>query len=259
MSTGIGAGIAGQVFNSKPGAGITLFSNLFSIYFNGVDESLRSSTLKGPDFGDTDFSFSFWLKPDTDTSGNERLMHKVGGTHSWQIYIDNSQKVLWYGGGSSDSWNDQCSIALTLDVWQHITYAVDRSGLASYYFNGVFADSKDVSAATASFDAGTNFFVGRNGGGQYKYNGFMDELCFFDKCLSASEAAEVYNATGNKSLNSISCASNLTHWFRMGDPIGPAIAPVIPNSSGSSNSNTFDLDFFENMDGTNVRTDAPTV
>ena len=253
MPTGIGVGIAGQVFQSKAGSGVAPepYDNRFSVDFNGVDESMRSSTLSGPDFGTADFSISFWLKPDEDRSGNERIMHKVGGV-SWQIFITGSDTMQWVGG-----WNDGALFSLDIDSWQHIVYSVDRSGNASWYKNATFSDSKDISSETSNYDAGNNFFVGRNGGGAYNYHGQMDEIAFYKKALSSSEITAIYNSGNSADLNALSSASDLSHWFRMGDPNGDSLFPQIPNSSDNSGSDTFALDFFENMQRSNIVQDAP--
>ena len=46
------------------------------------------------------------------------------------------------------------------------------------------------------------------------WNGLIDEVAFWDKALSASEAGDVYNGGTPGDLSSM---SNLTNWWRMGD------------------------------------------
>jgi hypothetical protein len=68
MPTGIGAGIAGLVFeNSKGERTPPVYDNLYSVHFNGTDQSLQNLTT-APLLGNSgtgDWSVSFWVKADT--------------------------------------------------------------------------------------------------------------------------------------------------------------------------------------------------
>ena len=63
------------------------------------------------------------------------------------------------------------------------------------------------------------------------WNGLIDEVAFWDKALSASEAAEVYNGGVPGDLSSM---SNLTNWWRMGDINGQSGVTVTDQGSEGS-------------------------
>ena len=60
------------------------------------------------------------------------------------------------------------------------------------------------------------------------WNGLIDEVAFWDKALSASEAADVYNGGVPGDLSSM---SNLTNWWRMGDINGQSGVTVADQGS----------------------------
>ena len=96
MPTGIGAGIAGLVFKNKVGSSTPppSFENLYSVMFNGVDQSLKllnTAPLLGTG-GTGDWSVSFWIKPASITSGNQRLWFLWCGRNSTNT---NVYTIFW--------------------------------------------------------------------------------------------------------------------------------------------------------------------
>ena len=253
MSTGIGVGIAGQVFQTKAGAGIApdpSYSNLYSVLFDGVDESLDATV--SPNIGTGDFTINVWLyKTDASGSGSQRIFSKQGGTGSdWQVFINNPGQMQW----SSSLWNDASGVGLvpSLNTWEMWSYSVNQSGnTASWYLNGANPNTKDISGSTGDLGVGNNFTIGRHNS-IYEFAGNMDEISFWNAALTEAELLDLYNSGAPTDLSKSTKSVNLINWFRMGDPSGPSSYPTIADAKGSISMT------MTNMSSANITTNVPT-
>jgi len=249
MSTGIGVGIAGQVFQTKAGAGIAPegFSNLYSVLFDGVDESLDATV--SPNFGTGNFTINFWIYR-TSTSGSQNIFYKSGGTGSiWQIFVTNGNAMQW----SSTLWPDGAGVGLVPgnDVWEMWTYSVSQTGnTATWYKNAANPNVKPITGLTGDFGVGDTFAIGKNATtSAYNFAGNIDEVSFWNKALSSSEIAAIYNSGVPTDL---AAEPGLINWFRMGDPSGPSSYPTISDVKGSISMT------MTNMSSANITTNVPT-
>lgn len=249
MSTGIGVGIAGQVFQTKAGAGIAPdpFLDMYSVLFDGVDESLDATV--SPNFGTGNFTINFWIYR-TSTSGSQNIFYKSGGTGSiWQIFVTNGNAMQW----SSTLWPDGAGVGLVPgnDVWEMWTYSVSQTGnTATWYKNAANPNVKPISGLTGDFGVGDTFAIGKNATtSAYNFAGNIDEVSFWNKALSSSEITAIYNSGVPTDL---SAEPGLINWFRMGDPQGPSIYPNIVDSVGGINMT------MTNMSSANITTNVPT-
>ena len=259
MSTGIGVGIAGKVFQTKAGLGGSAPSpavcpTTYSCSYDGATEFQQGSAVPG--FGTSDFSISFWIKiPDPSGGGvNQRVIGKFSGTTQWSIYLNQAtSKFQWVSSGTGVTWNDGYPYAPTANQWDHIVYSVDRSGDAVWYANGGTPNSFNVSSTTVDFGTDGLLYVGRNASGQY-FEGNITEISIWNKALSAAEVLELYNnMSGNEyCLGDLSMGANLTNWWRMFNPSGTYVDPIPNAASGGTITLTN-----TNMDATNVSTDVP--
>jgi hypothetical protein len=255
MPTGIGVGIAGQVFENKVGSSTPppSFENLYSVKFNGIDQSLRllnTAPLLGTG-GTGDFSISFWIKPVSLTSGNQRLWaFGAGGTLQTQMFITTTGNIQ-FGGPWSDGFSSPDN-GLVAGQWAHIVYRVNRASSTlnvGYVTNGVNINNKNQSISTTFDDTGHTYF-GRNVG-SFGFRGHIDEFSIYNKYLSNAEVTEIYNSGTPNDLSALSTSANLQHWWRMGDPLGQPSYPTIADTVGSLDVNMV------NQSDTDITTDVP--
>ena len=119
---------------------------------------------------------------------------------------------------------------LTDSTWHHLVVTYDgstnQSGLNFY------VDGDLITAVTRSKSAGAVEYVrlrntttplviaGQTGGTQAAAHAFeqrMADVCIFNKELTASEVAEIYNGGAVKNMAKASTYSNLISWWKMGD------------------------------------------
>tara|TARA_R110000744_G_scaffold76677_1_gene151837 strand:+ start:886 stop:1647 length:762 start_codon:yes stop_codon:yes gene_type:complete len=253
MATGIGVGIAGDVFQTKAGlgSGPAAFSNLYSMYFDGVSEYLEGSSVPLLGAGGTgDFSISFWIYVDTVISGsNQRVFaFGAGGTVQTQLYINSANGNLQF----NSSFNDNFAWGASDDTWYHLVYRVNRASVTDnvgFVQDGTIINNKSQAIATI-FDITGDFFMGRNAG-SYAFDGNLDEFAVWDKYLTDADCIEIYNGGTPNDLSTLSMAANLQHWWRMGDPTGTASYPTIVDQTGGITMT------MTNMDSSNITTNVP--
>lgn len=251
MSTGIGAGIAGKVFDQNPGVGTPpVFSNLYSMYFDGISQYLEGSSvpLLG-NAGTGNWSVSFWIKVVTVSgAGNQRIFSfGAGGSLQTQIYLSNTGSLQFAG-----PWSDGFNWGPSAATWYHVIYRVDTSITTlnvGYVVDGsTFNDTSRT--ITDTFDTSGNFYIGRNLG-SYNFNGYIDDFAVWNKYLTDADCLEVYGGGSGVDLNNITPSGNLQNWWRMGDPIGTSTYPNIWDNAGSINMS------MNNMIASNIVSDVP--
>ena len=162
--------------------------------------------------------------------------------------MTNGNNLQW----QSAEWNDASGVGLvsTTDVWAMWSYTADRSiTTGTWYKNGANPNAKP-SITTGDFGVG-NFQVGRNGS-DYNFAGNLDEISIWDVALTEAQLLGLYNSGAPTDLSKEAFESNLTTWWRMGDPSGQASYPTIADSKGS-----LDLTM-TNMVAANITTNVPT-
>ena len=257
MPTGIGAGIAGQVFTEPRGVAAAICPTTYSCSYDGVTESqLASGDIN---FGTSSWSLSFWFKtPDTTGGGvNQRIIGSYTGPTSWAIYFQGSGvavgRLQWVSTGTGNWFDNFQTFTPANNTWYHVVYSVDRSGNATWYYNGANPNAFDISSNTISFDGLGDLWIARNPTGQY-FEGNLTEVSIWNKALTAGEVLELYNnmAGDEKCLGDLSMGANLTNWWRMFNPSGTYVDPMPNSASGGTITLTNN-----NMDATNVSTDVP--
>ena len=240
-----------KVLGRKAAKGILQgFRSSHSIQFDGTDESLDASV--SPNIGTGDFTINFWIyKTDASGGGGQRIFSKQGGTGSdWQIFINNPGQMQW----TSSLWNDASGAGLvpSLDTWEMWSYSVSQSGnTAIWYKNGANPNVKDISGVTGDLGVGNSFTIGRHNT-SYEFAGNMDEISFWNIALTEAELLNLYNSGVPTILNKSARSTNLTHWFRMGDPGGTSEYPTIIDAKGNITMT------MTNMAASNITTNVPS-
>lgn len=253
MSTGIGVGIAGQVYDLTPGAATAAYSNLYSMRFASASSSYlepANTPLLGT-AGTGAWTLSLWLKLDAvGLTANQRVFDLgYGGTTRIQMYINSSDAVA-ISGGWTDNYNTQ---PLSAATWYNIIYRFDGNasgtGNVGFAINGTHIQNR--TRVVPAFAADGDTWFGRNTGGNY-INGYMDEISIWNVYFSDAQCGELYNGGTPMDLSKHTASANLQHWWRMGDPTGPsAYSTIIDAGSGSNNISMV------NMTSSNINTDVP--
>lgn len=143
------------------------------------------------------FSVSAWIYLDstkfTDTGMSEVMNTSTAGQRVSITVVDWSSDGTWQIGvmyGGTNHWTFGPN--LTKDTWLHIVWSVVGSNNSSHamYLNGV-AQSGTNRGGGHGGTAG--WALGGNNDGSELFKGYLDQVRFFNKALSAAEALQLYN------------------------------------------------------------------
>lgn len=133
------------------------------------------------------YSFSTWIKPLSNTTG-AIFQKSTGSTDRNGLYYESGDVRFGYYNGSSYTSKHGTVI---LNQWNHVI-GINNNGIISLYVNSIEQTS---SGSLPSF-AGTNDFKIGSGtatGNSY-FNGSIDDVRIYNRSLSASEIAYIYNS-----------------------------------------------------------------
>ena len=246
MPTGIGSGIAGEVFTDEIGSGSrggsTICPTRYSVEFDG---STNSGIEQGTkiDLGADNFSFSFWFKSTSD--GVQQGLHS---TYSGDPSVNGLDIYLSATGFLTAHFDTITFTGTTLpsdNEWHHAVLSVDRLGDWKWYLDGVNTDTTDYSAVTSVIETGGTVLWAKTTNSPVDYfDGNLTELSIWGTALSSSEVLTIYN----NMFGSQTCLTDLT--FGSGNliqngsfnEIGPQLidnptfnAPTSPNLVSNPN------------------------
>tara|TARA_R110002020_G_scaffold220785_1_gene428721 strand:+ start:3781 stop:5142 length:1362 start_codon:yes stop_codon:yes gene_type:complete len=192
-----------------------------SFDFDGIDGTIDCGNDNSLDLVGTDFSVSFWIKPDTTHNG--LILDRYLSGDGWGVY-DNSGTLKFYDGVTFRTFSP--SISLTNGVWQHILITGNTAtNTLSCYKDGGSASSVTFSAITSVTD---NFIIGSQHGTGFYFNGKMDEISIFDSIKAVADVND-----GTKPID-LTGESGLIGWWRSEDATFSTNWSVPDNSSNSN-------------------------
>ncbi len=142
------------------------------------------------------------------------------------------------------------AVVLTSEKWHHVAVTYDGSADAAglnIYVDGVLITNVDREKVVGAngYERIRNtttslMFAGQAGGtqvGAHAFESRMADICIFNKELSASEMAEIYNAGAVKNMVKASTYNNLISWWKMGDdrdgPLSGGIIDYVGGHNGT--------------------------
>ena len=229
------------------------FSNDKSMLFDGVNEFLNvgNDTSLDVDYN-TAYSWSLWFNASTLDSASELLFRKYVAPKICTLnLLNNTMQFDLYnttGNRLTKIWTFSNSNTAT---WYHVVITKAASSAASGL--KMYLDSVEDASPTTTIDTlGTantvstaDFCIGADSAGSSGFNGYIDEVSFWDKELSSAEVSEIYNSGCPDDLNNHSASGNIVSWWKMGD--GDTISSItdqIGSNTGTPN----------NMEGADITT-----
>ena len=207
----INGGVPGADFSTK------------SLFFDGVDEHIETSTTYSELDGDTKLSLSIWIKP---ISGSPFLEYIVSNPRD--TTANNSQFALTLYEGSNISFNVQSRTsqyvaanisAINYGQWNHVLVCVDLNrptGTEGIMFiNGVDETTTSAMGTLTSFYTATDVLhigIDANGGFN-RYNGYLDELAIWAGQDLRTSVATIWNNGKPADLT----GTKPTSWYRAGE------------------------------------------
>ena len=185
------------------------FRDEYSLAFDGTDDYIQ---LSDP-FNHVNISVSAWIKRTDDGTTHTIFSNQDDATDGLALFVTDDEYVRCKVNSTT---SDEVAGTLILaNTWNHVVATVTDNSIIKVYVNGVLGDDKSLSgsiAVTTNARIGIQAFDTNN-----DYEGFISEVAVYDKTLSASEVATLYNGREPYNHKEGVCSSNLQGWWRMGD------------------------------------------
>jgi len=160
--------------------------------FDGVNDYI--------DFGNdaslnivNDITVSFWIRPDSLDGTPIPFSRGAYNINGWYTMLRTSGYIstrLCTPGTDNDL---NSNPGLSNGEWTHVVIVISNGNSYDYYFDGTL-DKHSTTSFTYSGSTSQNFYIGAyNAGGQDPFDGMIDEAMIWNRALSASEVAAVYN------------------------------------------------------------------
>lgn len=143
------------------------------------------------DFTTGNFSVSFWINISTFSNSPVIIDRGTYTTNGWYIYSPGTGALEFHCESSGvDGMVTTGSGALVTNTWQHFTVVRTGTTTAQIYRNGILLSTSGSIANCASCNTGLLF--GRYVTSSNFVNGAMDDISIWNRALSATEVAELY-------------------------------------------------------------------
>ena len=213
------------------------FENTKSIDLDGLNMYLNCGALNSI-IGVDAWSVSAWINRDSGTATQTIINLKENSFHGHDFNIFHNENLtrLDVNVNGANAFRNT-SVSLNDDQWYHLLIICDKNESSSgdkckVYLDGTILTNSGGTNMQQIADTNNDVTIGMQLKGtslpyqkNAAWNGLIDEVAFWDKALSASEASDVYSGGTPGDLSSM---SNLTYWWRMGD-INGATGVTVPD------------------------------
>jgi hypothetical protein len=131
------------------------------------------------------FTAAAWIYITGDGNGG---INSVMSADKFRFFINNSGNYMRSQIGSSGSYDQTSSVAVSRNTWHHIVLTFDGT-TRRYYLDGVMSESN----ATYGTGAGWASHLGTIQSNAYYLNGTLDEARIYNRALSPVEVTKLYN------------------------------------------------------------------
>ena len=145
------------------------------------------------------FTVSLWVKPKSSPASFADIIdNNHTGSRSWRIQsIPNSAsgnatvwQFLWMPGTGVEYGG---TFWLTNNIWQSVVVMVDAGRVAKGFVDGRLVMS-NTGSGLINYDGSQFLRLGRWGGGGRYFDGYLDEVCIFNRALTDTEVRAIYQA-----------------------------------------------------------------
>ncbi len=149
---------------------------------------------------DKNFSISFWVKSDHDTS-DPAMMGTMNwnssGNVGWVVAWRNGRLRIVAGDGDgtkTDYRQDDNDAPMTDGLWHHVAITFDRNDVSALYIDGELRASAPM--APVNIDAGVTTKINQDGTGTYgdKLGADYAQIYFYDYILTPDDVTAMWNA-----------------------------------------------------------------
>jgi hypothetical protein len=190
LSAGSGnAGVLNNMTNADWVASQPGFGN--ALDFDGIDDYVRipngyTNTVSG----DNTHTIAMWLYPRSLAVNPVILDSEDGGYYDYFLELSPSTPGYTSVGGSYRSYT---GTPLSLNTWHQLVFTKTGAGNSGeLYFDGVL-QATYTGGFGSTVTSTSDFLLSRFKNAGFEFNGLVDDLAFWDRDLSETEIATLYN------------------------------------------------------------------
>ncbi|MEY4545426.1 MAG: hypothetical protein RL685_1621 [Pseudomonadota bacterium] len=206
----VGATLAGAAITSAgPSLRVLRYSNR-AISFDGSSQFLSLGDLLM-----ATGSFSLWLNT---AATDGYLVSKIvsGGSVAGELRLLLEAGRVVFRIESAEIAEARSDVLLNDSRWHNVLVTFNP-GLA-LYVDGQLQGTPNTSNTSGLLVSGATLEIGRNNAlGDGHYSGLLDELAFYNRPLTASEALAIYGSGSPGDLLSLGTGGNLLDWWHLGE------------------------------------------
>ncbi len=149
--------------------------------------------------GASGLTLECWIKPGDVSAIHPLLEFNNGATYGTLLWIYGNPQSIYANfvdtGGTSHTLSAP-SYLITTNDFQHVAATYDHAGgNAVLYYNGAPVLTTNLGSFIPQ--TGYDLYLGRRPGTSYYYNGLLDEVGVYNRALSATEIAGIYNESAS--------------------------------------------------------------
>jgi len=170
-----------------------------ALSFDGVDDYVevpRSTSLNNTE----GLTIVVWIKPQAAQIDSNIVVRMAGG-HSYGLFYSEGYWYLYLTTSETPWTASFVSSPLTLNEWVFLAVTYDNIDTANFYKNGVLVKTDTTTWSGTVVNVETPVRVGRSGWGGDPDIKIIDEVCIYNRALTAGEVSDLYNNYGYSTTN----------------------------------------------------------
>ncbi len=152
-----------------------------ALFFNGVSDFVEAPHTAINNIS-TNWTLEALISPSLNNVGYQAIISKNYNPRPASLWLFNDKIEVWFS--SPDIARIQGTISLVANKWYHVAATYDQTTL-SVYVNGVLDISVPLTVVPET--STNNYFIGQRGDDSYFFNGYIDEVRFWNKARSQSQ------------------------------------------------------------------------
>ncbi|MHA1880875.1 MAG: LamG domain-containing protein [Candidatus Heimdallarchaeota archaeon] len=142
------------------------------------------------DITTSNMTINMWIKPES-LAAHLRIFGP-GTNGGYGFHID-AEGNLWFGKvGTTDK---ESTDTISAGSWQMVTVVYDQSADLVYFYINSNVDSGGALSLTSTFSSDITYYIAEGSpvGGGYSFDGIIDEIGLWERCLTSTEITQLYN------------------------------------------------------------------
>ena len=165
-----------------------------SVSFDGLTQYARRDFAYDPT-GDSEHTFSTWIYFNSGGSDSRFFWH---GHYGVMSYKDGADRIKYYTRSSLLTQENSMEYSINIGEWMFISGTWAVNGDKKLYHNGVVVDTSTHGGTLLPSNNNSRITLGLETTTVRQFNGYMNDVMIYNRCLSPKEIYQIYNTQRGK-------------------------------------------------------------